>query len=178
MVDWTRERIESLTTDQVKTLRANAVRLGDNAVTILCDEVILSRAPRRERSSGPRSVPPSHVGEIVGGFHFVCPDEKGVTRNGDGTVWTGTWVVDPEHAERGSKNGAYVALHTAKSELSYLQGTIKDWRKARREHEYAEDRPTRTEFGVEFLLQLTDTPYEWRGDGSGEKGYAWVKQPA
>jgi hypothetical protein len=178
MVDWTKERIGSLTTDKVKILRANAVRRSDNAVATLCDEVIASRAPRRERSAEPKSVPPSHVGEIVGGFHFVCPQEKGVTRNSDGTVWTGTWVVDPQHAERGSKNGAYVALHSTKSELSYLQGTIKDWRKTRREREYAEDRPTRTEFGIDFLLQLTNTPYEWRGDGSGEKGYAWVKQSA
>jgi hypothetical protein len=35
---------------------------------------------------------------VVIGFHFVCPGEKGVTPNGDGTVWTGTWVVDREAA--------------------------------------------------------------------------------
>lgn len=173
MIDWTKERIEGLSTDQVNILRANAVRRGDETVATLCCEVIASRVPRRERSAGPKSVSLSNAGEIVRGFHFVCPQEKGVTRNSDGTVWTGTWVVDQRHAERGSKNGAYVALHSAKSERSYLQGTIKDWRKARREHEYAEDRPTRTEFGIDFLLQPTNTPYEWRGDGSGEKGYAW-----
>ena len=35
--------------------------------------------------------------------------------NEDGTIWTGTWVVDQKHAEIGSQIAAYVALHTAKS---------------------------------------------------------------
>ena len=30
--------------------------------------------------------------QVVIGFHFVCPGEKGVTPYGDGTVWTDTWV--------------------------------------------------------------------------------------
>jgi len=110
----------------------------------------------------------------VVGFHFVCPDERGVTRNPDGTIWTGTWVVDSNHAERGSKNGAYVALHTSKSQRSYLQGTIKDWRKAPRDPEYADGRRVKIESGIDFLFEPTSEAYEWQGDGAGEKGYAWA----
>jgi len=96
-----------------------------------------------------------------------------LTRNSDGTVWTGTWVVDKIHAERAAKIGAYVAPHTAKSELSYLQGVVKDWRKMEREQEYADGKPVKIEFGVDFLLEITNEPHPWNGDGSGEKGYVW-----
>ena len=98
-----------------------------------------------------------------------------MTRNKDGTAWTGTWVVDTRHAEIGSKIGSYVALHRAKSERSYLQGTVKDWRKAHRDREYAEGQRVKIETGVDFLLELTVEPYAWDGDGTGEKGYVWAK---
>jgi hypothetical protein len=111
----------------------------------------------------------------VVGFHFVCPQETGVTHNSDSTVWTGTWVVDARHAERGARIGAYVALHTTKSEPSYLQGTIKDWRRSPRERQYADGQPAKTPFGIDFLLELTASPYDWQGDGSGEKGYAYAE---
>jgi len=42
-----------------------------------------------------------------------------------------------------------------------------------REQEYADGRPVKIEFGVDFLLERTDEPYDWKGDGSGEKGYVW-----
>ena len=32
------------------------------------------------------------------------------------------------------------------------------------------------EEGIEFLVQETDLPYVWVGDGSGEKGYRWTNQ--
>jgi hypothetical protein len=86
-----------------------------------------------------------------------------------------SWVVDRKHAEIGSKLGAYVALHTKKSESSYLQGIIKDWRTTHRQSEYAEGRRVQIELGVDFLLQPTVDPYQWCGDGAGEKGYAWGK---
>jgi hypothetical protein len=168
--EYTAERIATWSIDQLKSLRDNAVRLGNDAVADLCNEAIAGRtkASRAKAISKPRS------DEVVVGFHFVCPGQAGVTSNGDGTAWTGTWVVDTEHAERGAKIGAYVALHTSKSEASYLQGTLKDWRRARRERD-AEDPPAKIETGIDFLIEVTAEPYRWCGDGAGEKGYAWGK---
>jgi hypothetical protein len=174
MVDWTVEKIAELPTDRLKVLRDNARRLGEDLVLTLCDAELSRRAPSHEKRSRITKVDAeSRCGQVVVGFHFVCPQEKGVTRNSDGTVWTGTWVVDKVHAKRAARIGAYVALHTTKSELSYLQGVVRDWRKMAREQEYAEDRPVKIEFGVDFLLETTDEPYGWKGDGSGEKGYVW-----
>jgi hypothetical protein len=172
MVDWSK-RIDGMSRDQIKALRENAKRLGDADVLELCNAA-LSRGsatrPRAKRVGGARK------DATVSGFHFVCPQETGVTPNSDGTVWTGTWVVDSRHAERGAQIGAYVALHVAKSEPSYLQGTIKDWRRSPRERQYADGRPAKTPFGIDFLLELTGSPYEWQGDGSGEKGYAYLEK--
>lgn len=174
MVDWTIERIAALPTEGVKNLRENASRLGEISVLTLCDAELSRRAPNREKATRVTHVTREvRDGQVVVGFHFVCAQEKGVTRNSDGTVWTGTWVVDKIHAERAARIGAYVALHTAKSEPSYLQGVVKDWRKMEREQEYADGRPVKIEFGVDFLLEMTNEPYGWNGDGSGEKGYVW-----
>ena len=174
MVDWTAERIAALPTDAVKALRQNASRLGEMSVLTLCDAELSRRTPTREKPARVTNVTAEpRDGQVVVGFHFVCPQGKGVTTNSDGTVWTGTWVVDKIHAERAARIGAYVALHTAKSELSYLQGVVKDWRKMEREQEYADGRPVKIEFGVDFLLEITNEPYGWKVDGSGEKGYVW-----
>lgn len=172
MNEWTAERIAALAIDKVKSLRDNAKRLGSNGVVELCDLDLTQRAESR-RSRRLVSTPTKSKSAFVIGFHFVCPDEKGVTRNPEGTIWTGTWVVDAKHAQHGSKIDAYVALHSAKSEPSYLQGTIKDWRRATRESECAEGREVKIDSGIDFLFEPTDETYEWRGDGAGEKGYAW-----
>jgi hypothetical protein len=124
MTDWTAERIAALPTAQIKILRENAVRCVNDAVAALCDAAIAKRGPSRDRSLRVKIASASRTDEVVVGFHFVCPQGKGVTSNGDGTVWTGTWVVDKVHAELGSKRGAYVALHLTKSEPSYLQVII------------------------------------------------------
>ncbi len=76
-----------------------------------------------------------------------------------------------------SKYGAYVALHTSKSESSYLQGALKDWRQAKRNTEYADGRPVRIPFGIDLLFEPTGQPYQWGGDGTGEKGYVWAEIP-
>jgi hypothetical protein len=163
MIVWTPERIAELSSAQIKTLRSNAVRNGKSDVVGLCDAELLRRRPTRQTLSG-----------SVVGFHFVCPRETGVTKNGDGTVWTGTWVVDRAKAEHGEKIAAYVALHVSKAENSYLQGVIEGWRISKRDREYAEDRPVRIQHGIDFLIRLTVKSYEWKGDGAGEKGYAWA----
>ena len=77
------------------------------------------------------------------------------------TAPTGSWVVDEDHAARGMKMGSYVALHQTKSEPSYRQGIIKDWRK------------DKDNGRIWFLLEPTQEPYLWVGSGAGEKGYYW-----
>jgi hypothetical protein len=114
--EWTAERVSTMTIQQLKNLRENAIRLGDDAVAALCKAAIENRVPPNKKAQRVFSAP--RADEVVIGFHFVCPEGKGVTSNVDGTVWTGTWVVDKEHAEIGSKIGAYVALHRKKSESS------------------------------------------------------------
>ena len=42
---WTRERIDSLSTPEVKQLRDNAQRLNESEIATLCDEV-LGKRPR------------------------------------------------------------------------------------------------------------------------------------
>jgi len=48
-VDWTRERIDALTTPDVRQLRANAERLNATDVMQLCDAVL----GERPRGGGP-----------------------------------------------------------------------------------------------------------------------------
>jgi hypothetical protein len=75
------------------------------------------------------------------------------------------------------KIGGYVALHVAKSKPSYLQGIVRDWRIQEREPTYSEGQLVKTQFGIDFLIELTGEPLEWHGDGSGEKGY-YYGEPA
>ena len=170
MVDWSPERVAALSVEDIKALRINAEKNGASDLVNLCEaELVKRRPPRlvRAKTTGTRS----SKSDTVYGFHFTCDRERGVTKNADGTVWTGVWVVDKVHAERAAKIGAYVALHESKVEQSYLQGIVKDWRMAPRDRQYAEDRETKIKEGVEFLLELTPKSHEWVGDGTGEKGY-------
>jgi hypothetical protein len=43
-MDWTKDRIQTLTKPEVKQLRANAERLDEPGVVALCDEVLSSKA--------------------------------------------------------------------------------------------------------------------------------------
>lgn len=170
---WTPEQIANLPTDGVRNLRINAVKQGQISLVNLCDLDLARRAPVRVRSTRSIQSAKHSAHEVVIGFHFVCLGAQGLTRNSDGTAWTGTWVVDKLHAERASRIGSYVALHTTKSKSSYLQGVVRDFRRSQREGSYAEGQKAQTEYGIDFLFELTDKPYEWVGDGAGEKGYAW-----
>ena len=40
---WTKERIDALTTPEVRQLRDNAQRLGEGEIVGLCDEIIKAR---------------------------------------------------------------------------------------------------------------------------------------
>lgn len=53
-MDWTRDRIQTLTKPEVKQLRANAERLDEPGVVALCDEVLSSKAAKPAGSAAPR----------------------------------------------------------------------------------------------------------------------------
>ncbi len=174
MIDWSGERVAKLTLEQIKALRTNASQQGNDGVVALCDAEIEARKPGKSSTT---VVDLHKSNQFVCGYHFVCPHERGVVRNGDGTLWSGTWVVDKSNVETSIKYGAYVALHVEKSEPSYIQGKLKDWRRAKRVHQYSDGQLVKIPMGIVFLLEPTNLPYDWTGDGSGEKGYAWKKIP-
>lgn len=169
---WTSELIATKLDKEIKSLRENALRKGAHEVVALCDAELLARAPVKRQSLGKTK---SRQSETVIGYHFVCrPEEKGVTRNSDGTAWSGTWVVAAAHAEKSLKAGAYVALHLSHAELSYLKGTIKAWRRSKREDKYAEGQEVKTPIGTDFLLQIEDDKIQWRGEGTVERSYVYA----
>ena len=56
-MDWTRDRIQTLTKPEVKQLRANAERLQEPGVVALCDEVLSSKAkPASTTAARPKAV--------------------------------------------------------------------------------------------------------------------------
>ena len=172
---WTEELIAKRTADELKALRENAVRLGQAQVVDLCDAELLRRKPPKvQKSPAERE---RREGFYPSELHFVCPDELGVTRNGDGTLATGIWVVDAANAEAAERYGSIVALHQARAEPSYIQGRVKGWQKKPRESKYSGEQLTKIKTGIEFLIDPTTTPLVWQGDATGEKGYAWLPIP-
>lgn len=113
-MNWTAERLQSLPREAIKILRDNAARLGRRDMLELCDTEIQRRNDQRASAS-------RGAGKVVIGFHFICDRGRRVIHNRDGTLWTGTWVVDETHAETAARIGAYVALHSCRFEPSYLQ---------------------------------------------------------
>jgi hypothetical protein len=114
MVEWTKEKISEQPDEDIKRLRKNAEALGRQDIAELCRVELLLRKPKRTKGST-RTHIEDRSGLYVSEFHFVCPNELGVTRNEDGTIWTGTWVVAEEHAQSAVQYGAQVALHSLKS---------------------------------------------------------------
>jgi hypothetical protein len=61
-MDWTLDRIQTLSKPEVKQLRANAERLDEPGVVALCDEVLSSKPakaagpakPRKTKAAKPR----------------------------------------------------------------------------------------------------------------------------
>jgi hypothetical protein len=178
-IAWTVEKIAGKSTDEIKTLRENAIKHAAHDVLSLCDDELARREPPRVKQPRPEGPREDRAGHFVSEFHFVCPNELGVTRQADGLVRSGTWVVAEANAELALRNGSIVALHSSKTEPSYLQGVIKAWEKRPREPRYAEDQLVKTEFGIDFLFKPNDLALPWVGEGAGEKGYAWtpIRQP-
>jgi hypothetical protein len=80
MPDWTAERIAELSIEDVKTLQKNATKLGNTLVAGLCDGDITRRTGARDKGLQVRAVSGSRHGQVVVGFHFVCPRGKGLRR--------------------------------------------------------------------------------------------------
>ena len=54
-MDWTKDRIQTLSKPEVKQLRANAERLQEPEVVALCDEVLSGKAKAAKAASTPGS---------------------------------------------------------------------------------------------------------------------------
>lgn len=150
--EWTKEKLRKRTKAEIKEVRKNAQNRSD--VVRLCDDVLADLAA--EQRVGKRS---------IAQFHFVCRDGENKYEEGEFTV-TGRWVVAEDHARVAAARGAVVALHQEKREASYWQGRIVDWRPVISEAD-------KTVHRVEFICEPIDTPSEWHGKGTGEKGYRW-----
>jgi hypothetical protein len=98
--DWTRERVEQLSKQDIEQLRANAERLGETSVVAVCDEALSTRpkaAGKRKASSatkaqGRRLISRTKAFQARG---VVLPDVgsswSGV-RTSDGTVVMSMWA--------------------------------------------------------------------------------------
>ena len=53
-MDWTLDRIQTLSKPEVKQLRANAERLQEPEVVALCDEVLSAKVVKPAGAAGPR----------------------------------------------------------------------------------------------------------------------------
>jgi hypothetical protein len=168
---WTTERIAKLDRSAIETLRANALRQSVNVVVERCDEELLRRVPKRQRERKHQA--PHSDDSVVVGYHVVCADDRGVTQLDNGCFRSGSWVIAEENVRRSLEYGAYLALHQTKADLSYRQGRILNYTRTPRVMIESESE-TKTEEGIEFLVQATDEPYVWVGAGAGEKGYRWA----
>jgi hypothetical protein len=56
---WTRERIEALSTAEVRQLRDNAERLGESDIVALCDDVLKSRPKTAAKQSSVKAKRPA-----------------------------------------------------------------------------------------------------------------------
>jgi hypothetical protein len=163
---WTPEKLKALERGHLKQLRDNAERLFNTELLADCEAELARPKPRQ--ASRVRS-PRTSETDVVIGYHFVCQSDRGVELNGDGTFWSGSWVVSEQNVQNSLKYGSYLALHSSKSEPSYRQGKIIDYRKTTR------SMVSKNEDGIEFKVQPETEPYTWVGSGAGEKGYKWSK---
>ncbi len=106
---WTRDKIESLSTEEVRQLHANALRLAETEIAALCDEVLgarpRGRAPvRRPKRKGAarRLVSRTQALGIRGVNLHNRIWSRGGVRQSDGAVVLALWADDVQAAD-----GAY-----------------------------------------------------------------------
>lgn len=168
---WSIERLTAMETSQLKQLLANAQARGADELAALCEQVLATRGPVKKTpassatsssSSGRRA-----ARDFVSEFHFVCENDRGVSTDGEGFFWTGSWVVPEDEIIKSMQAGGKLALHSSRADMSYRQGKILDYRKS------DGDTAKKRNIGFEFLVAADDVPLAWSGDGTGEKGYRW-----
>jgi len=92
------------------------------------------------------------------GIHLICHNNLNVEDLENGYFKSGHWKI----AERHPNTAQYLALHESKNQQSYRQGIIESW-------ERCSECPDR----ITFYVKATNEPVEWKGGGTGEKGYFW-----
>jgi hypothetical protein len=106
-MDWTKDRIELLTTAEVRQLRVNAETLGKGDVLVLCDEVLSRRPKRAVRHRAERTRMPD-PGRLVS--RSTALETRGVTlqnpawswggvRRSDGAVIMAIWADDVQTSD-------------------------------------------------------------------------------
>jgi hypothetical protein len=170
---WTPEKLVARSKKEVEVIRENALKKGVSDLVGMCDLDLKARKPaQKSHTASTGSLHSSN--EFVEGYHFVCQRDRGVMDHSHGRFWTGSWVVAEANVQKSLKYNSYVALHESKSDLSYRQGRILDYRRSPRDMLADKNEgDTKTDEGIEFLVQEEATPYPWHGGGSGEKGYKW-----
>jgi len=106
---WTRDRIESLSTLEVRQLGANATRLAETELAALCDEVLDARPhghpPARKvaaKGEAGRLVPRAHALGLRGATLRSRVWSRGGVRQSDGTVVFALWADDVQAADGAS----------------------------------------------------------------------------
>ena len=174
--NYTPEKLARESRENVETIRKNAARLGAIDLVNMCDRDLEARPlPKNKRSD--IAHPKLSDTDVVIGYHFVCARDRGVAQIDKDQFWSGSWVVSEANVRESLKYGAYLALHESRSEMSYRQGQILDYRRSPRDMLDGDKTGERTkiEEGIEFRVQETSEPYVWVGEGTGEKGYRWAK---
>ncbi|WP_315723166.1 MULTISPECIES: hypothetical protein [unclassified Bradyrhizobium] len=164
---WNAEKLSALDLARVKIIRDNAQRKGAIELVAMCDAQIAERQPVRPPRA--RNAAEAETGDLVIEYHFVCRNDRGVTFNPDGTFWSTSWVVGEDVLRKSLRYGPKLALHTSKTEPSYRQGKITDYRRV---DDFADGK---VESRIDFLVVPDNTPLDWAGAGTGEKGYKRVK---
>ncbi|MCJ8145084.1 hypothetical protein MKI84_19345 [Ancylobacter sp. A5.8] len=162
---WSSDRLQAMETSQLRQLLANARARGAEELALKCEAVLSERSPPKKTGATPAR---RKSGDVVSQFHFVCEGGRGVTSDGEGFFWTGSWIVPEEEVIKSMRAGAKLALHNSRSEASYRQGKILDYRKT------PQDVIKKRNVGIEFLVAADDVALSWSGDGTGEKGYKWA----
>ena len=108
---WDKNHYPNFKTEEIKSVRANAIKKQALDVIELCEKELEQREPKK-------------LDRYVKEFHVVCPTEKDVVINPDGTFWSGSWVIARVHAEKAIQMKSCLALHAKKSNPSYRQGTV------------------------------------------------------
>jgi hypothetical protein len=177
----TPEKLAAMDRKAVELVRERAVRHSATDLIAMCEADLSSRPMpaerQRQRTRAPRDQKAHSPSAVVTGYHFVCARDRGVTLVDQGRFWSGSWVVAEANVRASLKYESYLALHESKSDRSYRQGKLLDYRRSARDMLPNESAgtETKTEEGIEFFVQETSEPYDWIGAGAGEKGYRWTE---